>query len=39
MEKAQELNKDTEEEEEEKWTACLIERAIWAAAATDGKAN
>jgi hypothetical protein len=44
MQKAEELNdalgeEEKEEQEEEKWTACRVERAIWADAAMAGKAN
>lgn len=41
MEKAEELNSQQEEgdEEQEEWTACSVERAIWTDAAKEGRAN
>ena len=44
IKKAKELKEtsgkeEKEEEEEGKWTACRVERAIWADAAMAGKAN
>lgn len=40
-EMAEKLNAErkSEEDEQEEWTACTVERAIWADAAMGGKAN